>query len=217
MNRVKAVIFDLDGVLCSTDDFHYLAWKGIADKLGISVDESLKDKVRGISRMDSLDIVLGDRKTSFSLDEKKRLADEKNNNYRKMLDSMTPNDRFPGVEDVLSSLHQMGIKTAIGSSSRNTPLILDKLCISSFFDAVADGSMVTRSKPSPDVFLKAAELLAESPKDCIVAEDAFSGIEAAFRGGFIPVAVGSDAARNPKSKFVISELKELLPIVRKER
>ena len=213
MSKVKAVIFDLDGVLCSTDSFHYLAWKSIADKLGIVVDESLKDKVRGISRMDSLDIVLGDRKTSFSTEEKNQLADEKNDIYRKMLETMTPDDRLPGVEEVLLKLHGLGMKTAIGSSSRNTPLILKKLEISDLFDAVADGSMIARSKPFPDVFLKAAELIGEEASACIVVEDAFSGIEAAASGGFIPVAIGPDAARNPKSKFVISQLKDLLSIV----
>ena len=157
-DNISAVIFDLDGVICSTDIFHYRAWKETVEKLGITVDESIMDKVRGISRMASLDIVLGEHKDEYSSEEKLRLADEKNELYRSMLSGMSPSDRADGVDELLGFLKARGIRTAIGSSSRNTRLILERIGLDSAFDAIADGTMITKSKPDPEVFLKAASL-----------------------------------------------------------
>lgn len=210
---IKAVIFDLDGVLCSTDIFHYKAWKELADNLGIEIPIDLADKIRGISRLDSLDIVLGDKKDSFSADEKNRLADEKNEMYKAMLSTMTEDDRSPGATEVLIYLKGKKLKTAIGSSSKNTRLILSHLKLLDVFDVIIDGTMITKSKPDPEVFLKAAEALDCNPSSCIVIEDAYMGIEAAVRGGFIPIAIGKDAARHNGALFQINSLLELRKII----
>lgn len=213
MHDVKGVIFDLDGVICFTDDFHYLAWKKIADELGIKVNVDFKDKIRGISRMDSLEILLGKYSSSFTSEEKKLLADRKNTYYQEMLKKMQPDDCPIGTIELLQWLHENKIKVAIGSSSRNARLILEKLGIVGLFDVIVDGSMVARSKPFPDVFLKASELLNLPPFSCVVVEDAYSGIEAAFNGGFIPVSIGTDGAKNQKKKYAISKLTDLIQII----
>lgn len=212
-DNVSAVIFDLDGVICSTDIFHYRAWKETVEKLGITVDESIMDKVRGISRMASLDIVLGEHKDEYSSEEKQRLADEKNELYRSMLSGMSPSDRADGVDELLGFLKARGIRTAIGSSSRNTRLILERIGLDSSFDAIADGTMITKSKPDPEVFLKAASMLSVKPCDAMVVEDAYMGIEAAIAGGFMPVALGPDASRHSGKIIRVNTLRELLSVL----
>ena len=182
---IKGVIFDLDGVLCSTDECHYLAWKELADSLGIPFDETINRRLRGVSRMESLDIILQAAGRAFSSREKQALAARKNERYRRLLMKLTPADLPGGVRATLDELRRRGLRLAVGSSSKNTPLILQRLGLEDWFDAVADGNDITRSKPDPEVFLLAAERLRLPPGECMVVEDADAGIEAALAGDIL--------------------------------
>jgi beta-phosphoglucomutase len=186
----KAVIFDLDGVIVSTDECHYRAWKSMADEEKISFDRQVNQRLRGVSRMDSLDIILEKTDKVYTYEQKEKLADRKNGYYRELLAKLTPSDILPGVMDVLTEFKKRGIQIAIGSSSRNTAYIIEKIGLKNYFGAVADGNSIRHSKPDPEVFLLAASMLHESPADCIVVEDAFAGIEAAKAGGMKAVGVG---------------------------
>ena len=165
MNHIHAIIFDLDGVICSTDRFHYLAWKTMAARLVLPFDEAVNGKLRGVGRMESLEIVLGDRRNDYSEEEKQALAAEKNEVYKSFLARMTPEDLPEGVWMTLNTLRQRGYLLAIGSSSKNTRQILNQLGLGSFFDAVADGTQITKSKPDPEVFLLAASMLGVLPEN----------------------------------------------------
>ena len=165
---MKAVIFDLDGVLVSTDELHYQAWLQIARSEGISFDRTLNDRLRGVSRMQSLEIILERAGHGYAQKEKEALARQKNGIYRTLLGMLTPDALLPGAREILCTLRKRGIKTAIGSSSKNAPLILQQLQIETLFDAVSDGNGLQHSKPHPEVFLRAAEYLREQPQDCLV-------------------------------------------------
>lgn len=186
--RSKAVIFDLDGVICHTDEFHFLAWKRLCDSLGLQFDREVNNLLRGVSRKESLEIIL--RHNDTSLDEKDLNAamEKKNVWYREHLERMTPTDLEEDVVPVLCELRDRGMKLAIGSSSRNARLILERLEITYLFDAVADGTMISRSKPDPEVFLVAASLLGVEPSRCMVVEDARAGIQAAQSAGMACIA-----------------------------
>lgn len=207
---IKGVIFDLDGVILSTDDFHYQAWKKLADRLKIPFDREKNNRLRGVSRMASLDIVL--EGYTFSEEEKNAFAEEKNNTYRELLNTLTPEFVNNDVRDTLDELKSQGIKIAIGSSSKNTKLILSRVGLLNAFNAIADGTDIKNSKPDPEVFLIAAQRIGLEPKECIVVEDAFAGIDAAVAGGFVPVAIG-DACAHKKAKYRITVLSDLLKIV----
>lgn len=157
--QYQGIIFDLDGVLCSTDEYHYRAWKALADRLGIPFDRERNGLLRGVSRMDSLNIILEKSDKAYSQDEKNAMAEEKNTRYRQLLNQMSPADLSGDVKRTLDTLRARGLKLAIGSSSKNTPFILERMGLDGFFDAVADGNCITHSKPNPEVFLKAAEML----------------------------------------------------------
>lgn len=182
--RYKGVIFDLDGVICFTDKYHYLAWKEMADEIGVYFDETINNRLRGVSRMDSLDIILEKSEKTYSLQEKEALASQKNERYRELLATMSPADLSPEVMSTLNSLRQKGLRLAIGSSSKNTKFILGQLGLANFFDAISDGTNITRSSPTRK-FLKAAAFLNLSPEDCLVVEDAAAGVEAALAGALI--------------------------------
>ena len=186
---IKAVIFDLDGVIVSTDDCHFRAWKRMADEEGIYFDREINNRLRGVSRMASLDIVLERAKREYSESEKQELAERKNEYYKELICELTPDDILPGVMDKLENLKENGIKIAIGSSSKNTPIILKQIGLDGYFDAVSDGNNITHSKPDPEVVLKAAEMLNISPEDCMIVEDADAGIEAGKRAGMKTLAV----------------------------
>ncbi len=209
---LKGVIFDLDGVLLFTDKYHYLAWKALADKLNIPFDEKVNNRLRGVSRMDSLNIILSYSDQTFSEAEKEVMAEEKNELYREYLQKMTPLDVSDDTRAVLEKLRECGLKLAIGSSSKNTPLILGKTDMAKYFHAVSDGNNITRSKPDPEVFLKAAEYLNLQPCECIVVEDAEAGIDAGNAGGFVTVGIGC-AEQYKKTKYPIKSLAELLKLV----
>ena len=187
----KAVIFDLDGVIVSTDEYHYMAWKRIADEEGVYFDESINMRLRGVSRMESLDILLEKSQVNYSENEKLRLAERKNSLYIDFIKRLTPDNALPGVGALLSSLKENNVKIAIGSSSKNCPAILKYIGLNNYFDAVVDGNDISYSKPHPEVFLKASQKLGVRPKDCLVIEDASSGVAAALAAGMKVVGVGS--------------------------
>ncbi len=204
----EGIIFDLDGVICSTDHYHYLSWKALADRLGIPFDETVNNRLRGVSRMDSLNIILEKSDKTYSEEEKLRFAEEKNERYRELLKQMSPADLTDEVRDTLDALRARGLKLAIGSSSKNTPFILRRIGLDGFFDAVADGNCITHSKPHPEVFLKAADMLKLPPNRLCVVEDARAGVEAAVAGGFACAAMG-DARDDPRATYHLRSFGEL--------
>ncbi len=212
MNNIYAIIFDLDGVICSTDRYHYLAWKTLADRLGIPFNETVNGKLRGVSRMESLEIVLGDRSRSFSEAEKQAMAEEKNEIYKKFLSTMTQGDLPKEVRMTLHTLRQRGYLLAIGSSSKNTRQILNQLGLGDFFDAVADGTQITKSKPDPEVFLLAASMLGVRPEQAIVIEDAEAGVRAANTGRFRTIGIRTEG-NDPNSDISIRKLSNLMEIL----
>ncbi len=209
--KYQGIIFDLDGVLCSTDEYHYRAWKALADRLNIPFDRERNNLLRGVSRMQSLDIILEKAGRAYSEQEKAAFAEEKNALYRQLLGGMSPDDLTEDVRRTLRELRKTAVRLAIGSSSKNTPFILERLGLSGFFDAVADGNCITHSKPHPEVFLKAAELLGLPPRDCLVVEDAHAGVEAASAGGFDCAAMG-DAKDDPRAAYHLKRLSDLLKV-----
>ncbi len=211
--KYSGVIFDLDGVICFTDEYHYLSWKAIADKEGIYFDRTINNRLRGVSRMASLDIILEKANKTYSEQEKVALATEKNEIYKGYLVKMTPKDVSSDVLKTLKTLRAKGIKIAIGSSSKNTKLILKQIGLLDAFDEIADGNDITHSKPDPEVFLCAAKKIKEDPKDCIVVEDAYAGIDAANAGHFTSVAIG-DAANYDKANYKIKKLSDILKIIK---
>ena len=188
---MKWVIFDLDGVIVSTDECHYRAWKKTADEEGIYFDRKINDRLRGVSRMDSLEIVLERAERLYTDEEKVELAERKNNYYKEYIKKLTKDDILNGVNENLAELKAKGIKVAIGSSSKNTPDILKYIGLDNYFDAVSDGNNITKSKPDPEVFLKAADMLGVPYEKCLVVEDADSGIEAGKRAGMYTLAVNN--------------------------
>lgn len=211
MKKYNAVIFDLDGVICFTDKYHYLAWKSVADELAIPFDEKINDRLRGVSRMESLEIILEKSEKTYSQEEKEAIAEKKNNIYREYLKTMTEADLPEDVNETLKELKKRGLLLAIGSSSKNAKTILERLGLGSFFDAVSDGTNISKSKPDPEVFLKAAQFLNEDPGNCLVVEDAASGIEAASAGGFDSAGLG-EAARSEKCTYPMETIRDLLKI-----
>lgn len=212
---MKAFIFDLDGVLVFTDKFHYLAWKEMADQMGIYFDETINNRLRGVSRRESLEIILenytGD---PLSEEQKEKLMENKNNRYRKLLENMTANDVSEEVRETLKELRKRGYRLAIGSSSKNTKFILERTELSSMFDAVSDGTNISRSKPDPEVFLKAAIFLNEVPEECYVVEDASAGIQAAKAAGMQAIGIG-EAANDSRADYSIHSFSELLTLPEK--
>ena len=209
----KAVIFDLDGVICFTDEYHYRAWQKMADELGVYFDREINNRLRGVSRMASLEIILERYEGEPLSDERKvELATYKNDLYRESLKEMSPADLSDEVKDTLDTLRGEGLKLAIGSSSRNTPFILGQIGLGTYFDAVSDGNNITHSKPDPEVFLKAAQFLGMDPADCLVVEDAVSGAEAGHRGGFQVACVG-DASAAGAGDYNMTSFSDLLGVV----
>lgn len=209
---MKAVIFDLDGVICFTDKYHYLAWKEMADNLGIYFDETINNRLRGVSRMESLEIILEKSEKNYSQEEKEKFAERKNVTYVKLLEKMTTDDLSEEVKNTLLELRKRGYKLAIGSSSRNTKMILKQIGLEGFFDAISDGTNISNSKPDPEVFLKAAQFVAEKPEECLVVEDAKAGVEAAYIGGFKSAGVG-EACGHEHVTYKMNSFCDLLSIL----
>lgn len=187
---LDAVLFDLDGVIVSTDEDHYRAWKEMADAEGIYFDRKINERLRGVSRMQSLEIILERAKKLYSQSEKDILAARKNERYRTLIQNLTPDDILPGVPAFLEGVRAAGLKTAIASSSRNTDVILGRIGLVGRFGAVVTGNDIRRSKPDPEVFLLAAQRLGVRPSRCLVVEDAYAGIDAAAAGGMKSLGVG---------------------------
>ena len=209
----KAVIFDLDGVICFTDTFHYQAWKALSNRLGIYFDEKINDRLRGVSRMASLEIILEQATKEYTQDEKEAFAAEKNDTYRELLKTMSPADLSDEVRNTMVELRRRGYKLSIGSSSKNTKFILGQIGLSNFFDAIADGTDITRSKPDPEVFLKSAAKLGVDPADCAVVEDAKAGIEAAKAGGMTALALFGDAKGCGLEDYDLKSFSDLLNVL----
>lgn len=211
--KLKGLIFDLDGVIVFTDQFHYQAWKKVADALGVYFDAEINNRLRGVSRMDSLEIILERYDGApLSQEEKVLLAEKKNGIYRKLLETMTPSDVTQEARETLTALRDRGYRLAVGSSSKNAKYILERVNLTDAFDAVSDGTNITRSKPDPEVFLKAADFLGLLPEECMVVEDADAGIEAAKAGGMCAAGIGS-AAGCKKADERLQTFSDLLKIV----
>ena len=204
---ILGVVFDLDGVIVSTDNCHYLAWKRMADEEGIEFDRTINERLRGVSRMESLAIILEKASRTYSEEEKLAMAARKNGYYVELIGSLSEKDILPGALETLRTLKEKKIKIAIGSSSRNTPIILTQLGLADAFDAVADGNAIKNSKPDPEVFLLAAKLLELPPENCLVVEDADAGVQAALAGGMRVLGVGS-ASTNPEATFTAANLED---------
>ncbi len=209
--KYLAIIFDLDGVICHTDKYHYLAWKELADELGIYFDRDINNRLRGVSRMESFEIILENYDGTFTQEEKLSYTNKKNEIYKKLLENMSPNDLSEEVKETLDELRGRGLKLAIGSSSRNAKFILKQIGLENFFDAISDGNNISRSKPEPEVFIKASEFLNLEPKDCLVVEDAEAGLEAAFAGGMDCAAIG-DAVKCNCATYNLTSFSDLLKI-----
>lgn len=211
---MKAFIFDLDGVIVFTDRFHYQAWKKIADQMGIYFDEEINNRLRGVSRMDSLDIILERYEGEpLSQERKEALADEKNTFYRSLLENMTPADVAQEVRNTLDELRHRGYKLSLGSSSKNAKFILERVGLLDAFDAISDGTNISKSKPDPEVFLKGAEFLGVEPAECVVVEDALAGIDAAKAGNMMAAGIG-EARDYDKTDFRLDTFSDLLQIGR---
>lgn len=187
---LKGFIFDLDGVITDTAEYHYLAWKKLADDNGWNFDRELNEKLRGVSRLDSLQIILDYNNVVLDFQEKNRLANLKNVNYVQMLDKVTPADLLPGVKEFLIQLRGKGFKTSIASASKNADLVLTNLKAKELFDNISDGNSVENSKPAPDVFIHAAGSIGCTAKECVVVEDAEAGVAAAKLAGMKAIGLG---------------------------
>lgn len=202
---IEAVIFDLDGVIVSTDEYHYLAWQRLADEEGVCFDRGINQRLRGVSRMASLEILLEKSPRTYSDEQKHELADRKNSYYLQSLSALTSNDVLPGAAEIIETLKGRRIKVAVASSSRNAPFILDRIGLAGGFDAVVDGNDIFASKPDPEVFLRTAERLGVEPSQCLVIEDAVAGVEAALAAGMAVLAVGH-AAEDGRAAMTAKDL-----------
>ena len=191
MSEIKACIFDLDGVIVDTAGYHYQAWKRLANQLDFDFTLEDNEKLKGISRKESLELILKWGMVSKTSVEKEELARLKNSWYVEMISGMTPADVLPGALQFLKDVKTSGYKTALGSASKNAGIILNKVELTNYFDAIVDGNVVTASKPDPQVFLKGAKMLGVDPLACVVFEDAIAGVEAAKNGGMKVVGIGS--------------------------
>jgi beta-phosphoglucomutase len=187
---IKACIFDLDGVVVDTAKYHFLAWRALADELGFEFTLEDNERLKGVSRMQSLEILLEIGGLQFNDQEKEEMAARKNALYVSYIEKMTPDEILPGVEQFLQELRKNKIKIALGSASKNAPMILERIGLTALFDSVIDGNSITEAKPNPEVFLKGAELLGVKPEHCVVFEDAIAGIEAARNANMVCVGIG---------------------------
>jgi beta-phosphoglucomutase len=205
---IKACIFDLDGVVVDTAKYHYLAWKKLALQLGFDFTELDNERLKGVSRMDSLEILLSIGKVKLTQQQKLFYSDMKNQWYREYILAMQPDEVLPGAIDFLKQLKDKGIKTALGSASKNAETILERTYIANYFDVVIDGNKTQKAKPNPEVFLLAADELGIIPNDCIVFEDAEAGIEAAINAGMKCIGVGNPKILR-KANFIITGLEQM--------
>jgi beta-phosphoglucomutase len=208
LEKVEAFIFDLDGVLVDTAVYHYKGWKRLADQLGILFSEQENEKLKGISREESLDILLSLGSKSYSPEEKSEMAAMKNEWYLSYVNEIQPGDELPGARSVLEECRKRSIKIGLGSSSKNAKRVLKLTELAPYFDAVVDGTMIKKAKPDPELFLLGAEMLGVGPHQCVVFEDAEAGIQAAINGGMHTVGVGTSDTLN-KADYKVESLAKL--------
>lgn len=187
---IKGFIFDLDGVITDTAELHFQAWKKLSNDMGWQFDREVNEQLRGVSRMDSINIIKDYNNAKVAEEKLAELANLKNDIYVASLDQMTPNDYLPGAQELLNLLRVEGFKVALGSASKNSTKVLKQLDANKYFDVIGDGNSVSKSKPAPDIFLFGAKQLGLEPEECIVYEDAEAGIDAAKAGGFHSVGIG---------------------------
>ncbi len=206
--QITACIFDLDGVIVDTARYHFMAWKRLTNQLGILFTEEDNERLKGVSRMASLEIIL--EIGNIRLDENRKLeyATLKNNWYLEYIKKMTPDEILPGCLPFIKELRSANFRVAIGSASKNTPIILERVGIQELFDAVADGNTISKAKPDPEVFLKAAEMIGVKPPNCVVFEDAVAGVQAALNAGMLCIGIGSPKILT-EAHFVVSGLSEM--------
>jgi beta-phosphoglucomutase len=207
---VNTFIFDLDGVITDTADLHFKAWKKCADELDIDIDLSFNERLKGVDRLSSLERILehGGKSNLFTLEDKLKLAEEKNEYYKKLILDVSPKDILPGIHSLLVEIKHKGYKIGLASASKNAPTILQSLGIDNFFDVKADPSTVANGKPAPDIFLQAAAILNVKPTECIGIEDASAGIEAIKRAGMFAVGVG-DTEFLKEADYLVNTTEEL--------
>src|SRR5512133_2897520 len=194
IHKMRAAIFDLDGVIVDTAKYHYLAWKRLANDLGFDFTETDNERLKGVSRTRSLEILLEIGRLTLDNAAKAKLAEQKNSWYVDYISHMNASELLPGAAEYLRYIRSKDVRIALGSASKNAPLILERIGISSLFDAIVDGNKVTKAKPDPEVFLRAAEEVNVAPAECAVFEDAEAGVEAAHRAGMNAVGIGKATA-----------------------
>lgn len=207
---IKACIFDLDGVIVDTAKYHYIAWKRLANELGLDLTKEENEQLKGVGRMETLEIILekGNLQNKYSLEEKIALATRKNNWYREFITKMDKGEILEGVEAFLQTLQANNIKIGLGSASKNAPTILEVTNLTHYFETIIDGSKVTRSKPDPQTFLMGAEALDVLPNETIVLEDSYKGLTAALNGGFYTIGIGEESVLG-EAHLVVEGVKDL--------
>lgn len=210
--RYEGIIFDLDGVICHTDKYHYKAWKEVADELNIYFDETINNRLRGVSRNESFEIILENYDGVLSTEEKLKYVNKKNEIYKVLLNEMSEKDLSLEVKDTLHELKNRNIKIAIGSSSKNARMILERIGLKDTFDVIVDGNDISNSKPDPEVFLKANERLNVNKNKCLVIEDAEAGVNAALAGNLAVAAIG-DATKCNKANYNLECFEDILNII----
>jgi beta-phosphoglucomutase len=211
---LKAVLFDLDGVITDTAEYHYMAWKQLASEIHIEIDREFNEMLKGVSRMESLERILrhGQRERDFTPEEKQELATKKNKQYVQLLEQVTPSDVYPGIRELLLELKTSGIHAVIASASKNAPQILRSLQLTDLFDYIVDPDEVAQGKPAPDIFLRGAEAVGATAKDCIGIEDAQAGIEAIKSAQMIAVGIGDEALLTASGADVVLPTTEKLSL-----
>lgn len=208
MTIIKACIFDLDGVIVDTAKYHYIAWKQLCNDEGFDFSEHDNEELKGISRVESLEILLNKGKITATPEQKNNMLQKKNNLYVSFISKMNDTELLPGVVDFLKSCRLHNIKIVLGSASKNARMILDKTNLTPYFDAIIDGNSTSKSKPNPEVFLMGARAVGEQPENCVVFEDAIAGVEAAISGGMKAIGIGEKKVLT-QAHHVVTSLQEI--------
>lgn len=207
---IKGLVFDLDGVITDTAEYHYLAWKSLAEKIGIEIDREFNEQLKGISRMESLELILkhGNKESDFSEAEKEELATQKNEEYKDYIKEITPADLLPGIDTLLKEAKEKGLGMTLASASKNGPAIMKSLEIMDLFDGIVDPATLKAGKPDPEIFVRGAEMLGLKPNECIGFEDAEAGIAGINSAGMFSVGVGSAEAMK-EADYAVTSTEEL--------